>query len=278
MVDSINIKGAKIGLNGPFFLIAGPCVIEKESVTLEVARFLKQTKEVLDIPVVFKSSYDKANRTSLKSFRGPGIEKGLEIIQKVKDETDLPVLSDVHEVKEIEKASQVLDVLQIPAFLCRQTDLLLAAAQTGLPINIKKGQFLAPWDLAHAVQKVTSLGNRAILLTERGASFGYNNLVVDMRSIPIMKQLGFPVVFDATHSVQLPGGKGSRSGGQREFIGPLAKAAVAAGADGVFMEVHPTPDQALCDGPNSIPLNEFRPLLIQLKEIHDLVKASISTP
>jgi 2-dehydro-3-deoxyphosphooctonate aldolase (KDO 8-P synthase) len=272
MGNSIQIGPLTISSNGPFFLISGPCVIEDEATTLEVARFLRQIRDELDIPIIFKTSYDKANRTSLNSFRGPGIEKGLEIIQKVKDDTGLPVLSDVHQIGEIENARKVLDVIQIPAFLCRQSDLILAAARTGLPINIKKGQFLSPWEMGPAIEKVTSTGNHNILVTERGNSFGYNNLVVDMRSIAIMKGFGFPVVFDATHSVQLPGGAGTCSGGQREFVGHLSRAAVAAGADGVFMEVHPDPESALCDGPNSLPLNELRPLLIKLKELHNLVR------
>ena len=258
----------------PFFVIAGPCVIEDEETTLTVARYLKETGEALGIPVIFKTSYDKANRTSLDSFRGPGPEKGLEIIGRVKEETGLPVLSDVHETAEVAKAAAVLDVIQIPAFLCRQTDLLLAAARSGRAVNLKKGQFVSPWDLKGALSKLTSTGNRSILLTERGASFGYNNLVVDMRSIPVMKGFGFPVVFDATHSVQLPGGEGSSSGGQREFVAYLARAAVAAGASGVFIEVHPRPDSALCDGPNSLALEEVKPLLSLLKEIHDLVKGA----
>jgi len=273
MNRGIKIGATEIRPGGPFFLIAGPCVIENESTTLEVAHFLKETGDALDIPIIFKTSYDKANRTSLNSFRGPGIEKGLEIIRKVKHETGLPVLSDVHRTGEVTEAANVLDVLQIPAFLCRQTDLLLAAARTGLPVNIKKGQFLAPWDMEHTIQKVTSTGNHAILLTERGTSFGYNNLVVDIRSIAIMKDFGFPVVFDATHSVQLPGGQGTSSGGQREFVSPLSRAAVAAGADGVFMEVHPDPDAARCDGPNSMPLNELRPLLTMLKGIHEFTRS-----
>lgn len=257
---------------GTFFLIAGPCVIEDEETTLKVAAFLKETGEALDIPVIFKTSYDKANRTSLDSYRGPGLEKGLEIIAKVKKDIHLPVLSDVHAVSEVAEAAKVLDVIQIPAFLCRQTDLLLAAARTGLPINLKKGQFLSPWDMKAAIGKVTSTGNRSILLTERGTSFGYNNLVVDIRSIAIMQSFGFPVVFDATHSVQLPGGSGSCSGGEREFVGHLARAAIAAGADGLFMEIHPNPDCALCDGPNSMPLEKVSPLLSLLKDIHSLLK------
>jgi 2-dehydro-3-deoxyphosphooctonate aldolase (KDO 8-P synthase) len=207
----------------------------------------------------------------MDSYRGPGVNRGLEIIEKVKEETGLAVLSDVHEIPQIEKAAKILDIIQIPAFLCRQTDLILAAARTGLPVNIKKGQFLSPWEIEPVIKKVTSTGNRRILITERGTSFGYNNLVVDMRSIAIMKRFGFPVIFDATHSVQLPGGGGTSSGGQREFVEYLARAAVAAGAHGVFMEVHPHPDSALCDGPKSIPLNQIRPLLGLLKEIHRLV-------
>ena len=246
-------------------------MIETEDITFEVARFLKMIGDELDIPVIFKASYDKANRTSVNSFRGPGIDEGLELLERIKKEIGLPVLSDVHQAEEVEKAAHVLDVIQIPAFLCRQTDLLVTAAKTGLPINIKKGQFLSPWDIVHTIQKVTSTGNHAILLTERGTSFGYNNLVVDMRSIAVMKNLGFPVVFDATHSVQLPGGQGDCSGGQREFVGHLSRAAVAAGADGVFMEVHPDPDHALCDGPNSMPLADLKPLLARIKKIHKLV-------
>ncbi len=270
MVEIINIFDKK---DRPFFLIAGPCVIENEEITLGVARYLEETSEQLDIPVIFKSSYDKANRTSISSYRGPGIEEGLEILRKVKLETKLPVLSDVHLPSEVPIAAEVLDIIQIPAFLCRQTDLLVAAGKTMLPVNIKKGQFMAPWDMARVVEKVVSTGNERILLTERGTSFGYNNLVVDMRSIQIMRQTGHPVIFDATHSVQLPGGKGSCSGGQREFIGCLAKASVAAGADGIFMEVHPDPSCALCDGPNSLPLDELRPLLSILKSLHRLARS-----
>jgi len=274
MKDPVKIENLIIEEDGPFFLIAGPCVIENEETTLKVAAFLKETSQIMGIPVIFKTSYDKANRTSLDSYRGPGLDRGLEIIQKIKEETELPVLSDIHEADEIEKAANVLDVIQIPAFMCRQTNLLLSAAETGLPINIKKGQFLSPSDMGPAIQKITSTGNRRILVTERGTSFGYNNLVVDMRSIAIMKDFGFPVVFDATHSVQLPGGCGSSSGGQREFVGHLSRAAVAAGAHGVFLEVHPHPDSALCDGPNSLPLDQVRPLLKMLQEIHRLVHST----
>jgi 2-dehydro-3-deoxyphosphooctonate aldolase (KDO 8-P synthase) len=273
MKNSIQIGNLTIEENGPFFLIAGPCVVEDEETTSRVATFLKEISEAMDLPVIFKTSYDKANRTSLDSFRGPGVDKGLAMIQRVKEETGLPVLSDVHEIAEIEKAAKVLDIIQIPAFMCRQTNLILSAAQTGLPINLKKGQFLSPWEMEPAIRKITSTGNRKVFITERGASFGYNNLVVDMRSIAIMKEFGFPVVFDATHSVQLPGGSGASSGGQREFVEHLSRAAVAAGANGVFMEVHPHPDSALCDGPNSLPLDQVRPLLAMLKKIHGLVRS-----
>jgi len=271
MGNQVHLGNLTIKEDGPFFVIAGPCVIEDEETTLKVAVFLKEISDSMDIPIIFKTSYDKANRTSIDSFRGVGIDKGLEIIQKVKDKTGLSVLSDVHNTDEIIKAAKVLDIIQIPAFLCRQTDLIIAAARTNLPINLKKGQFLSPMEMEQAVRKVTSTGNRNVLITERGTSFGYNNLVVDFRSIPIMKGFGFPVIFDATHSVQLPGGGGTSSGGQREFVKYLARAAVAAGADGVFLEVHPDPDSALCDGPNSLPLDRIRPLLFILKEIYGLV-------
>jgi 2-dehydro-3-deoxyphosphooctonate aldolase (KDO 8-P synthase) len=267
------IGDVTLGDEGPFFVIAGPCVIENESTTMKVARYLKETGEELGIPIIFKTSFDKANRTSLDSYRGPGLEKGLEIISRVKEATGLPVLSDIHEEGQIEKVAGVLDVIQIPAFLCRQTDLILAAARTNLPVNIKKGQFLAPWDMSPVIQKALSCGNHRLILTERGTAFGYNNLVVDMRSLVILKGFGFPVVFDATHSVQLPGGEGTRSGGQREYVGHLARAAVAAGVDGVFMEVHPHPDSALCDGPNSLPLSDVYDLLRSLKAIHGIVRA-----
>jgi len=273
MKETIQIANLTIEENGPFFLIAGPCVIEDEKTTLRVATFLKETSEAMDLPVIFKTSYDKANRTSLDSFRGLGVDRGLEIIQRVKEETGLPVLSDVHEIDEIEKAAKVLDVIQIPAFMCRQTNLILSAARTGLPINIKKGQFLSPWEMEPVIGKIISTGNRKVFITERGTSFGYNNLVVDMRSIAIIKDFGFPVVFDATHSVQLPGSGGKSSWGQREFVEYLARAAVAAGANGVFMEVHPNPDSALCDGPNSLPLDQVRPLLAMLKKIHRLIRS-----
>lgn len=272
MNEKIKIGNFTIQADNTFFFIAGPCVIEDEATTLEVACFVKQLSDELSIPAIFKTSYDKANRTSLESFRGPGIEEGLEIIRKVKDQTGLPVLSDVHGINELERAAKVLDVIQIPAFLCRQTDLIVAAAKCGIPVNIKKGQFISPGEMGPVIGKVTSNGNRNILITERGSSFGYNNLVVDMRSMAIMTRFGFPVVFDGTHSVQLPGGAGTSSGGQREFVGHLSRAAVAAGADGVFLEIHPDPDRALCDGPNSLPLGKVKPLLRILREIHRLIR------
>lgn len=274
MREILKIGHLEIKEKGPFFLVAGPCVIESEDLTLSIAHFLRETGERLGIPVIFKASYDKANRTSVDSYRGPGIDRGLEILQKVKEKAGLPLLSDVHSAEEIAKVSRILDVIQIPAFLCRQTDLLLAAGRTGRAVNIKKGQFLAPWDMQGACAKVLSTGNHRILLTERGTSFGYNNLIVDIRSIAVMKHFGFPVVFDATHSVQLPGGLGSSSGGQREFVEHLSRAAVASGADGLFLEVHPDPNAALCDGPNSLPLDQVRPLLTLLKEIHRLVQGN----
>jgi 2-dehydro-3-deoxyphosphooctonate aldolase (KDO 8-P synthase) len=271
-MDAMQIGPVSLGKGGPLLLIAGPCVIESEDLVLRVSAFLKDVSIKLGAPVVFKASFDKANRTSLHSFRGPGLERGLEILQKVKREFGLPVLSDVHEPGQMAQASAVLDAIQIPAFLCRQTDLLVAAGRTGLPVNVKKGQFISPWEMGQAVEKIRSTGNHRILLTERGTFFGYNNLVVDMRSIVILKQLGCPVIFDATHSVQLPGKDGSASGGQREFVDDLASAAVAAGADGVFLEVHPEPDRALCDGANSLPLSHLKPLLATLMDIHHLVR------
>ncbi len=251
----------------PLFLISGPCVIEDFEKTYEMAARLKAVTQRLEMPFIFKSSFDKANRTSLQSYRGPGLIKGLDILARIKSELDIPVLSDVHEVNQVAPAADILDVIQIPAFLCRQTDLIAAVAQTGSIINIKKGQFLAPWDMRRIVEKATAGGNRRILLTERGTSFGYNNLVVDFRGIPLMQQLGYPVVFDATHSVQLPGGQGSCSGGQREFAPVLARSAVAAGADGIFMEIHTDPDKALCDGPNSIKLDDLPAVLSELNAL-----------
>jgi 2-dehydro-3-deoxyphosphooctonate aldolase (KDO 8-P synthase) len=272
MDHEITVGDAKLNRGGPFFLIAGPCVIESESLSLAVAETLREMSESLGVPVIFKSSYDKANRTSIHSYRGPGMDRGLEILAAVKEKTGLPVISDVHWPHEVERAAGVLDILQIPAFLCRQTDLLTAAGASGKPVNIKKGQFLSPWDMKHAVEKVAGAGGGGVILTERGSSFGYNNLVVDMRSIAVMGGFGWPVVFDATHSVQLPGGADRCSGGQREFVGCLARAAVAAGADGVFIEVHPDPDSALCDGANSLPLKDLQALVSLLKEIHGLTR------
>ncbi|MDZ7641051.1 MAG: 3-deoxy-8-phosphooctulonate synthase [Desulfurivibrio sp.] len=257
-------EGLRLGPGQPLCLIAGPCVLEEAGVMREIAATLRDITSRLGIPLVFKASFDKANRTALDSYRGPGLAAGLELLAAIGREFKLPLLSDIHETAQVAAAAEVLDILQIPAFLCRQTDLLLAAAASGRVVNIKKGQFLAPWDMAPVVAKVGSVAADKLLLTERGTSFGYNNLVVDMRSLPIMRQLGCPVIFDATHSVQLPGGQGTASGGQRQFIATLAKAAVAAGVDGLFLEVHPDPDRALCDGPNSLPLNEVEGLLRQL--------------
>ena len=254
---------------GPF-LIAGPCVLESLDLALEAALRLADMARKLSLPVIFKSSFDKANRTSLSSFRGPGLREGLSWLAEIKEDTGLPVLTDIHEPGQAEEVAEVADVLQIPAFLSRQTDLLLAAGETGRIVNVKKGQFLAPWDVKPALEKIASTGNKNIWITERGSGFGYNNLVVDFRSFPIMAGHGFPVIFDATHSVQLPGGQGSSSGGQREFVPHLARAAVAAGAAGIFMEVHPDPDKALCDGPNMWPLDKLEPLLRDLLKLWDL--------
>jgi 2-dehydro-3-deoxyphosphooctonate aldolase (KDO 8-P synthase) len=254
----------EIGRDSRLIAICGPCVIENEALTRRIASELKRLSVELNLPIIFKASYDKANRTSIDSFRGPGVKAGLDILKAVKTDFHIPITSDVHTVGEMAAAADILDMIQIPAFLCRQTDLLIAAGETGKPVNIKKGQFLAPWDIKQVVKKIESTGNRLIWITERGTMFGYNNLVVDFRGIPIMKDLGYPVIFDATHSIQLPGGGGNRSGGQREFAPTLAKAAVAAGADGVFMEVHPNPEKALCDGPNSLALADLRELLMKL--------------
>lgn len=275
-MEQVAVGSARFGGNKPLVLIAGPCAIEDESLTLRIAEGLKEITARLGCELVFKASYDKANRTSVTSFRGLGMEPGLRILERVKKEFELPILSDIHDMSQIAAAADVLDVLQIPAFLCRQTDLLVAAGQTGKPINIKKGQFLAPWDMEHGVNKVVSTGNRQILLTERGATFGYNNLVTDMRALVIMRQLGYPVIFDATHSVQLPGGAGGSSGGQRQFVGALSRAAVATGIDGLFWEVHEDPDRALCDGANSLPLAQVETMLKQMLAIDGLVKDSLS--
>jgi len=272
MVKEIVIGNIKIGGTRPLVLIAGPCVMESEADTLHCAERLMTIANGVAVPLIFKASYDKANRTSVTSYRGPGIKEGLRILAKVKEALGVPVLSDIHSIEQVAPAAEVLDVLQIPAFLCRQTDLVVAAAKSGRVINIKKGQFLAPWDMENVVEKALSAGNERIILTERGVSFGYNNLVSDMRSIPIMRKTGFPVVFDATHSVQLPGGQGGTSGGQREFVEYLGRAAVATGIDGIFMEVHENPEKALCDGPNSIRLDDLPALLKKLKAIDAIVK------
>lgn len=272
-MDPVKIHDTiEVGPGRPFLFIAGPCVLESEAMALEVAKTLATVTSRLGINYLFKASFDKANRTSLSSFRGPGLQEGLRILAKVKS-LGIPVVSDVHDVSQVAAAAPTLDLIQIPAFLCRQTDLLVAAARTGKPIALKKGQFLSPWEMEYAVKKIKDSGNENLLLLERGTSFGYNNLVVDMRSFPVLRGLGCPVIYDATHSVQLPGGAGGSSGGQRHFIPPLARAAVAAGIDGLFMEVHPDPDRALCDGPNSLPLDQVEPLLTKLLAIHQLVQS-----
>lgn len=271
-MEHVAVGNTCFGGNKSLVLIAGPCAIEDQSLTLRIAEGLKEITTRLGCELVFKASYDKANRTSVTSFRGLGIDTGLRILERVKTEFSVPILSDIHDISQVAAAAEVLDVLQIPAFLCRQTDLLVAAGQTGKPINIKKGQFLAPWDMEHGVNKVVSTGNRNILLTERGATFGYNNLVTDMRALVIMRELGYPVIFDATHSVQLPGGAGGSSGGQRQFVGALSRAAVATGIDGLFWEVHEDPDRALCDGANSLPLAQVETMLKQILAIDGVVK------
>jgi 2-dehydro-3-deoxyphosphooctonate aldolase (KDO 8-P synthase) len=271
-MKKVNVGGIKIGGGEPFVLIAGPCVIEGEKLARKAAASLKELTAEMGIPFIFKSSYDKANRTSLRSYRGPGLDKGLKILKTIREELGVPVLSDVHRFEEIQRAAEVLDVAQIPAFLCRQTDFVMELARHAKVVNIKKGQFLAPWDVANVVQKVEAAGNRNILITERGASFGYNNLVSDMRSIPILRSMGYPVVFDATHSVQLPGGAGEASGGERAMAVYLARAAAAVGVDALFLEVHPDPDSARCDGPNSLAMDSLRGLLATLKGIDGLVK------
>ncbi|CAI4032499.1 2-dehydro-3-deoxyphosphooctonate aldolase [Nitrospira tepida] len=265
----VEIGAIKVGGAHRHVLIAGPCVIESETLALETAHRIAEIAQAVGMPYIFKSSYDKANRSSITSFRGLGIQEGLGILRKVKERVGAPLLTDVHSVEEARTAGEVVDVLQIPAFLCRQTDLLVAAAKTGRVVNVKKGQFLSPWDMANVVKKLEESGTRRILLTERGATFGYNNLVVDMRALPVMRGLGYPVIFDATHSVQLPGGGGTTSSGQREFIAPLASAAAGAGCDGFFMEVHPRPDEALSDGPNMVPLSELKRLLERVKRLCD---------
>ena len=268
MAKAVRLGRTRLGGGGPLFLIAGPCVIESPSHPARIAERLKDITGELGIPLVFKASYDKANRSSLGSYRGPGIERGLEILAGVRDRFGIPILTDVHEVAHVEKAAQVADVLQIPAFLCRQTDLVLEAARTGKVVNIKKGQFMAPWDMKGVMDKAASTGNRNLMVTERGFSFGYNNLVVDMRSFPAMRAFGFPVIFDITHSVQRPGGLGDRSGGEAHFIDTLGPAGVAAGVDGLFMEVHENPARALSDGPNAYRLGRLKKLLQRLLAIH----------
>ncbi len=265
----ILVKNISLGDKNPLVLIAGPCVIESESLCLDTAKRIKDIAVKLGIPYIFKSSFDKANRTSLDSFRGPGIKKGLEVLNKVKQLIKVPILSDVHCAKDMPEAAKVLDIIQIPAFLCRQTDILVSAARTGKVVNIKKGQFLAPWDILPIIKKVEATRNKKILITERGVSFGYNNLVSDFRALGIMRGFGYPVIYDATHSVQLPGGKGNCSGGEREFVGGLCRAAVAFGCDGLFLEVHPDPDKAACDGPNMINLKDLEKLLKQVKKIEE---------
>ncbi|MGD0274807.1 MAG: 3-deoxy-8-phosphooctulonate synthase [Syntrophales bacterium] len=269
---AIELKGITIGGGAPFVLIAGPCVIEDENLTLDIAAGLKKITADLGIPLIFKASYDKANRTSGDSFRGPGLARGLAILQKVKETTGLPVLSDVHRFEEIVPAAAVLDIMQVPAFLCRQTDFIAEVARHACVVNIKKGQFLAPWDVIHAIRKAEAAGNNRIIITERGTSFGYNNLVADFRSLPIMREFGCPIIFDATHSVQRPGGAGFASGGDREMVPSLSRAAVAVGVDGLFWEVHPDPDSALCDGPNSLKLGDISGLLHLLKDMDRMVK------
>ena len=272
LTRSLQVGRLSLGASKPLFFIAGPCVIESERHALKTAKYLAQVAEDLRIPLIFKASYDKANRTSLDSYRGPGLARGLEVLARVKEETGLPVLTDVHEIAHVEPAAAICDVIQIPAFLSRQTDLLLAAGHSGAAVNIKKGQFLSPWDVRHAVEKVASTGNHKIIVTERGSSFGYNNLVVDMRGLAVMRGFGYPVVLDVTHSLQLPGGEGTRSGGQPQFIEPLARAGVAAGVDGLFMEVHEKPARALSDGPNALVLRRFKPLVRALRDLGAFVR------
>lgn len=260
--------------NGPLMIIAGPCSMESEALVLQVAETMKKITSKFNLPYVFKSSFDKANRTSIKSWRGPGLEEGLKLLEKVKKEFEIPVLTDIHEISQVKAVGQVCDVLQIPAFLCRQTDLLIAAAETGKTVNVKKGQFLAPWDMKNIVEKLVEAGSDKILLTERGASFGYNTLIVDMTSFPIMRKFGYPVIFDATHSVQQPGGLGNATGGKREMIPHLMRAAVATGVDGIFMEVHPDPAKGLSDAATMLPLDKVEKMLELVQKINDLVEPS----
>ena len=268
----MKLCGFEVGLDRPLFLIAGPCVIEYEQLALDTAGQLKEITDRLGLPFIYKSSFDKANRSLHRSYRGPGLEQGLKILEKVKAQIGVPVLTDVHEYTPLTEVAAVVDVLQTPAFLCRQTDFIQNVVRQGKPVNIKKGQFLSPWDMANVVAKARIAGNAQIIVCERGASFGYNNLVSDMRALMVMRATGCPVVFDATHSVQLPGIRGPVSGGQREFVPVLARAAVAAGVSGLFMETHPDPDQALSDGPNTWPLDQMEPLLATLKALDTLIK------
>lgn len=270
-MKSLKIKDFFIGKNSPFVLISGPCAIESEEITLQTAEYLKELCLSLDIHLIFKSSYDKANRLSINSYRGPGVDKGLEILQKVKDLFNLPIFTDVHTPEEAEKAAGVCDVIQVPAFLCRQTDLVVAVGKTGKVVSLKKGQFMAPWDMKGIIEKIVSTGNENILLTERGTSFGYNNLVSDMRSIPIMQEWGYPVCFDGSHSVMLPGSEGGFSGGQRQFIPTLCKAAIASGCNCIYLEAHPNPELAKSDKHSQYPLDELKPLLQKLKELYEVV-------
>jgi 2-dehydro-3-deoxyphosphooctonate aldolase (KDO 8-P synthase) len=276
MTRKIGIEDMVIGGTAPFVLIAGPCVIEDEQTTREIALFLKNITRRLNMPFIFKASYDKANRTSIHSFRGPGITKGLQILADIKKDFGIHILSDVHRFEEIDHAAEVLDVVQVPAFLCRQTDFVVEVARKAKVINIKKGQFLAPWDIANILVKVSSTGNENIMITERGTTFGYNNLVADYRSIPILREMGYPVIFDATHSVQLPGGIGTASGGLREMVPYLSRASVAVGIDGIFLEVHPDPESAKCDGPNSLRLDSLFELLQMLLQIDTIVKRKMT--
>jgi 2-dehydro-3-deoxyphosphooctonate aldolase (KDO 8-P synthase) len=269
---NFSVGRIRFGGGAPLFLIAGPCVIESEAHAMNMAERLGGITSELGIPYIFKASYDKANRSSLNSFRGPQLEEGLHILAEIKKCTGLPILTDVHDISQVGPAAEVCDILQIPAFLCRQTDLLLAAGRTGRVVNVKKGQFLSPWEISNAADKIASTGNEKIILTERGSSFGYQNLVVDMRSFPIMRKFGYPIVFDVTHSVQLPGGEGKSSGGQPEFIEPLARAGAAVGLDGIFLEVHDNPAQALSDGANALPLEQFRPLLQKILRLSALAR------
>jgi len=273
-MKQVKVGSATFGGAKQLVLIAGPCAIESEGLVMRVAEALKKLTAEVGCELVFKASYDKANRTSVTSFRGPGIEEGLRILERVKKEFDLPVISDVHDITQVKPAAEVLDIIQIPAFLSRQTDLLVAAGETGRAINVKKGQFLAPWDIQHGIGKIESTGNENILLTERGVSFGYNNLVTDMRSLVIMREMGYPVIFDATHSVQLPGGAGGSSAGQRQYVGALSRAAAATGIDGLFWEVHEDPEHALCDGPNSLPLAQVKTMLQQILAFDAIFKES----